>query len=332
MHDILHDVDAGRVGLTKLKDAFEVFASNQQTYPLIYDLTWGGIVSSAAHETGQLFADFGNSCYNDHHFHYSYFIYTAAVIGLLEPSWIPENKPFVNALVRDIANPSEEDKHFPVSRTFDWYHGHSWAHGLTEAPDGKDQESSSEDALSAYALRMWGKVIGDSDMAARGTLQLCVTARSLQKYYLYTNDNETAPMRILGNKVAGVLFENKIDHTTYFGSRIEYVQGIHMLPLLPYAALTRSSKFVEEEWLTFFSHGRVDSIAGGWRGILYGNLAIIDPKAAWKFFGQPNFDMSWLDGGASRTWYMVFAASMAHYILSLDDYANSAILVLGGAS
>ena len=74
---------------------------------------------------------------NDHHFHYGYFILCAAVIGHLDPSWVAPNKDYVNALLRDIANPSSQDKFFPVSRNFDWYHGHSWAHGLFETFDGK---------------------------------------------------------------------------------------------------------------------------------------------------------------------------------------------------
>jgi endo-1,3(4)-beta-glucanase len=310
MHDLLHDVAAAQVGLTKLQASFAVFASNKQQYPLVYESAWGGIVSSASYVTGDSGADFGNTYYNDHHFHYGYFIYTAAVIGYLDPSWVPANKDFVNTLVRDIANPSMQDPHFPVSRNYDWYHGHSWAHGLYESFDGKDQESSSEDSMSAYAVKMWGQTVGDSNMEARGNLQLAVTARALQKYYLYESDNVTEPANIIGNKVAGILFENKIDHTTYFGANIEYIQGIHMLPLLPSTLLTRTTKFVTEEWNTYFSNGRVDSITGGWRGILYANLATIDPRTAWKFFSQPNFDMSLLDGGASLTWYLAFAAGM----------------------
>ena len=45
----------------------------------------------------------------------------------------------VNTLVRDASNPSTNDGYFPVSRSFDWYHGHSWAKGLFDSGDGKDQ-------------------------------------------------------------------------------------------------------------------------------------------------------------------------------------------------
>ena len=82
-------------------------------------------------------ADFGNSAYNDHHFHYGYHILAGAILGHLDPAWLEANKEYVNALVRDVANPSAEDKYFPMWRSFDWYHGHSWAHGLYAALDGK---------------------------------------------------------------------------------------------------------------------------------------------------------------------------------------------------
>lgn len=265
-------------------------------------------MSSATYETGDPGVDFGNTYYNDHHFHYGYFVYAAAVIGHLDPAWVPVNKGYVNMLVRDFANPSSKDKYYPVSRSFDWYHGHSWAHGLFDSLDGKNQESSSEDTMAAYAIKMWGQASGDQNMEARGNLMLAVQARSLNDYYLYSSDNTVQPEKFIGNKVAGILFENKLDHTTFFGTNIEYIQGIHMLPLLPHTPYIRKPEFVSEEWNAFFSSGRAESVVGGWKGILMGNLATIDPRGAYNFFSSPDFDPSWLDGGASLTWYLCYAA------------------------
>lgn len=86
-----------------------------------------------------------------------------------------------------------------------------------------------------------------------------------------------------------------------------------MIPLNPSSTLTRTKQFVQEEWDTYFANNAADpasNVVGGWKGILYANLAIIDPKSSWNFFAQPNFDNSWLDGGASRTWYLAYAAGM----------------------
>jgi endo-1,3(4)-beta-glucanase len=185
INDLLKDKALAQTGLSQLKLAVARFAENKQQHPLVYESkvsrclfdersvsnavqgAWGGVVSTETYTTGNSGADFGNTYYNDHHFHYGYFIYTAAVIGYLDPSWISANKDYVNTLVRDVANPSARDKFFPAWRNFDWYHGHSWAHGLYETFDGKDQESSSEDAMHVYAIKMWGRVSGDQNMTAR---------------------------------------------------------------------------------------------------------------------------------------------------------------------
>ena len=301
-------------------------------------------MSTATYTTGDAGADFGNTYYNDHHFHFGYFVNAAALVGHMQPSWIPKNKDYINMLARDYANPSSKDPFFPPHRNFDPYHGHSWAHGLFESTDGK--VSSSYSAHERYlvtnrrrtksqarktpwrrtasrcgarcrATRTWppGRYNpyfsddkADQPTNARGDLMLSIMSRALKHYYLYCKDNAVQPANFIGNKVAGILFENKVDHVTFFGDRIEYIQGIHMLPLQACTLLMRDRRFVEEEWKTFFSDGRADKVDGGWRGILYGNLAAYDPKTAYKFFANPKFDLAHLDGGASRTWYMCYAA------------------------
>lgn len=68
-----------------------------------------------------------------------------------------------------------------------------------------------------------------------------------------------------------------------------------------------------EEWNTYFGDGMIAqarSVQGGWKGILYANLAIINPTAAFNFFNQQDFEPGWIDGGASRTWYLALAAGM----------------------
>ncbi|KAF9247484.1 CAZyme family GH81 [Penicillium roqueforti] len=296
----------------KLKKSFDLFVQNKQQYPLAYDSVWKGVVSTAGYN-GDLNQDFGNTAYNDHHFHYGYFIQAAAIIGSLDPSWLAANKEWVNMLVRDAGNSVPNDPYFPFSRSFDWYNGHSWAKGLFESFDGKDQESTSEDTMFAYAIKMWGQTTGDASMEARGNIMLSILGRSLNNYFLMEDDNVNQPANFTANRVTGILFENKVDHTTYFGANLEYVQGIHMLPLMPHSPFTRRKEFVRQEWQAMFAENAstpASKVEGGWKGVLYANLALIDPKSSWDFFAQSNFDYSWIDGGATRTWYLAFIAGL----------------------
>ena len=314
VHELAGNITLALTGLQELQTAFAQHVENQKAFPLVYDTQWGGAVSSGTYTTGNEGVDFGNSLYNDHHFHFGYFLYTAAVIGYLDPGWLDEgtNKVWVNMLARDYANPIEDDPYYPFSRSFDWFMGHSWAKGLFASADGKDQESSSEDTMASYALKMWGRVINDKNMEARGNLMLAIQARSLQAYHLYTDDNAVQPAEFIGNKVAGIMFDNKIDHTTYFGNNIEFIQGINMLPLLPSSTLIRTKTFVDEEWRAYDFGTYVGSVQSGWRGVLMANLAIIDPVASYGFFSNSSgdFHLELLDGGASQTWYLAWSAAL----------------------
>ena len=155
-------------GLAKLQEEMVTYIENRQRYPLFYDDSWKGIVSNAGfNDPG---ADFGNTYYNDHHFHFGYFVYACAVIAYLDPAWLAQgnNKAWCQMLVKDFAEADYSGRDYPFSRSFDWWNGHSWAKGLFESADGKDEESTSEDGFASFAVKMWGRVIGDAAMEKRG--------------------------------------------------------------------------------------------------------------------------------------------------------------------
>ncbi|KAF2261980.1 endo-beta-1,3-glucanase-like protein [Lojkania enalia] len=310
--DVLNNGQLLATGLDKLKKEMARYIENRQKYPIFYDDTWKGAVSNSGYNNPG--ADFGNTYYNDHHFHFGYFVYTASMIAYMDPEWLKQgsNKAWVQMLVKDFAESDENGRDYPFCRSFDWWHGHSWAKGLFESADGKDEESTSEDGFSSFALKMWGKVIGDVNMEKRGNLMLAIQARSFNSYYYMASDNKIQPENFIPNKV-GIIFENKMDHATYFGREPQFTQGIHMVPVSPPSVFLRPKHFVREEWDIFFSNGRADVDNHGWRSILYANLAIIDPKASWNFFANGTNGVwkdDWIDGGSTRTWYLVWAAAL----------------------
>lgn len=107
-----------------------------------------------------------------------------------------------------------------------------------------------------------------------------------------------------------------------------------MLPLMPHSPFTRRKEFVHQEWQALFAENAstpASKVEGGWKGVLYANLALVDPKASWEFFTQPNFDYSWIDGGATRTWYLAFAAGESFSYSMMSFWKLTDILGLGGA-
>ncbi|QLG73884.1 hypothetical protein HG535_0F03960 [Zygotorulaspora mrakii] len=291
--------------LPKLKSAISRFADNHQVLPLKYDKTWGGIISS-----GTSSQDFGNSFYNDHHFHYSYHVIAAAIITKVDHdagdnAWLLQNRAWVEALIRDYANPSEKDRFFPVFRSFDWFNGHSFAKGLFESGDGKDQESSSEDVNASYALKLWGLATENQPLIDIADIQLGILRTSVNMYFLYSDDNTVMPSAFIRNKVSGILFENKIDHTTYFGNELQYIQMIHAIPITPASSFVRTPKFVEEEWREKLSP-IVNDIKDGWQGIIMLNAALFDPRISFNYFNTPEV---FLDNGQSLTWSLAYSGA-----------------------
>jgi endo-1,3(4)-beta-glucanase len=168
--DVLTNDTLAFASLDKLKTEMARWIANKQLHPIYYDDDWKGAVSNAGFTDPN--ADFGNTYYNNHHFHFGYFVYTSAVIAYLDPGWLArgDNKSWTNMLVKDFNEADYNGRDYPFQRSFDWWHGHSWAKGLFEAPDGKDQESSSEDGFASFAVKMWGRVTGDVMMEKRGML------------------------------------------------------------------------------------------------------------------------------------------------------------------
>ncbi|SMN20684.1 similar to Saccharomyces cerevisiae YLR144C ACF2 Intracellular beta-1,3-endoglucanase, expression is induced during sporulation [Maudiozyma saulgeensis] len=308
-HFILKDKGLVSNLLDQLKGALQRFIDNKQILPLVYDITWGGLISS-----GNESQDFGNPYYNDHHFHYSYHVIAAAIVAKVDEEvsgthqWLERNREWVELLIRDYANPSVNDPYFPVFRSFDWYNGHSWAKGLFESGDGKDEESSSEDVNASYALKLWGLTTHNQNLINIADIQLGILKTSLNKYFLYQDNNTVEPLDFIRNKVSGILFENKIDHTTYFGNKIEYIQMIHSIPIIPPSSFIRSPVFVREEWEQILKKV-VDNVNDGWKGIIMLNVALFDPDLSYRFFSEPNFNVGFLDNGQSLTWSLAFCGA-----------------------
>jgi endoglucanase Acf2 len=223
-----------------------------------YDNKFGGILTARAATTPSSCekdqcgyqADFYNGMYTDHHFHYGYFLYAAAVVAKFDPKWVSTHKQQIDLLARDIANPSEQDKYFPEMRMFDAFEGHGFANGLGPGASGRNQESSSESVNAWYSLALWGDVTKNPEMKALG---LIMAAQEIQAAQAWTQiipdksiykDYGAKAEATLNNKsgkdiymkddgATGINWSLKVDYSTFFGNKSALVLGIHMLPYTP---------------------------------------------------------------------------------------------------
>jgi len=195
----------------------------------LYDKTWGGTISADGWLSHG--GDYGNGMYNDHHYHNGYYIYAAAVLLKFDPQW-PWAQRIVD-LIRDIANPSENDPFFPVTRNKDWFVGHSWAQGVDQTEDGKNQESTSEAINAYYAISLFGLVTNNPQIRRIGKVLLATEIRSTMLYWHMPRHGKVYPPPFSNNTMVGVLWSDKADYSTFFGANVEYIHCIQMLPFTP---------------------------------------------------------------------------------------------------
>ena len=154
---------------------------------------------------------FGSDELNDHHFHYGYILYAAAVMAKDDPALAEQYAPVADLLAADIASAQGTDS-FPQYRNFDPYSGHAWASGSSPFADGNNQESSSESVSAWNALALWEQVRGNTDMYNQAVWMMSTEANSAKLYW--TNADFSAFPEFT-HKIAALNWGGKRDYATW---------------------------------------------------------------------------------------------------------------------
>jgi endo-1,3(4)-beta-glucanase len=203
-----------------LRDGFAKRLNSQYFY---YDPTLKGIAAQTK--------AFGSEDFNDHHFHYGYFIYAASIFGSYDSEFLKDYQKHVNLLVADIASYAPS-VNFPVERNYDPYAGHSWAAGLAPFSDGNNQESSSE-AINAWnGVAMWAQVTHNPKLASSATWMLSNEAATAQAAWR-TVDTTPAYLKGFTSPLTSLNFGGKRTYSTFFSDEANTKLGIQLLPMSP---------------------------------------------------------------------------------------------------
>lgn len=219
--------DLAETWLTRVKTALEDWFDGTEPNLFRYDHTWASVYGfPAGYES--------NGLIQDHHFHWSYFIQSAALVAREDPTWAARYGAAVELLIRETANWQRTDKTFPFLNSFEPYAGHAWANGPAAFFAGNNQESSSESIHFAAGVFQWGVATGRIDIRDFGIFLYTTEVEAIHRYWL--NEGGLAFPSGFNWPSLGILWGNGGAYATWFGGHPDhtvYIHGINFLPITP---------------------------------------------------------------------------------------------------
>jgi len=309
----LRQDDSLRSAKAQLRAILEVWLEGTNIDPLVYDATYGGLCTKNGLDDHD--ADFGNGYYNDHHFHYGYMLYAAAVAVKLDADFASQYRLALFALMYDVADPGlgaslfepgVDRSAFPKARHKDFYDGHSWASGIFFMGQGKAQESSSEAINAYYGAYLLGLAYGDVELADWNRVLLAMEIQAAKTYYHMPKDTPIYPKPFARNKMVGVLGALSTGSTTWFGPSTAFSHGIQVLPVTPITQLVLSpNDFVAEDIRFLDAHLDRDNCDDAWLAFVECIRAVLDPKSAYRRVKA----LSAVDPGTTKTALLYWIAT-----------------------
>ncbi len=198
-------------------------ADARATECFVYDPKYHGMIG--------LEASFGSDEYNDHHFHYGYFLYAAGVLCADDSALAGKLAPVMDLLAADIASPTDTG-FFPQRRPFDVYASHAWASGTSPFADGNNQESSAEGVHAWAGLALWAKARGNAGLESEATWMHALESQAAGEYWLAP---DLSPFPKFEHKIIGIGWGAKRDYATWFSAEPVAALMIQVLPASPSA-------------------------------------------------------------------------------------------------
>ncbi|KAF5669328.1 glycoside hydrolase family 81 [Fusarium circinatum] len=272
-----------------LKASFEGWFSATNNALPAYETTWGGVINKEG--ATNVWVDFGNGYFNDHHFHYGYFLHIAAVIAKYDPDWLAQHREYVTFFARDIINPSSDDPFFPITRCLDWFAGHSWASGIANGAGSRDQESVGEAVNGYYGAMLWATVALGQEHANFARLLLAIEQQAARKYWhLYPSAGEDDPANPYPEAEFRDLITvgNVMDWQTgawlFWGAEKVQIAAIQILPVTPVNEVMYDAEWVSNVFAYTMPELTNASYADSWKSVIYAAYANANPQeaAAWS--------------------------------------------------
>lgn len=269
-------------------------AASRKAFAFVYDEQGKGLIG--------LTPSFGSDEYNDHHFHYGYFLYAAGVVSQDDPDLAKQYAPVMNLIAADIASSAGNGK-FPDRRAFDAYAGHSWASGTSPFADGNNQESSSEAVNAWTGLALWAKSSGNAALQNEATWMLSSEVQSSLAYW--TNFDTSQPVyKGFDHKIVALNWGGKRDYATWFSPEPAAMLGIQLIPMSPVATYLAGDPERIDANVAEATGGKFDQKFGDYL-LMYSALAGSDQRQT-ALAAARTLDSKLIDDGNSRAYLLAW--------------------------
>jgi endoglucanase Acf2 len=274
--------------------------AKRPAFCFVYDPSGKGLVGMTP--------SFGSDEYNDHHFHYGYFLYTAGLLAGSDPALAAKWKPVMDLVAADIASTGTKGL-FPDRRVFDAYASHSWASGTSPFGDGNNQESTSEAVTAWTGLSIWADATKNQPLRAEATWMLAGEQSTALLYGLQLDTSDPA-YHGFGHQVVSLNWGGKRDYATWFSASPAAMLAILVLPASPSSAAYLGG---DPEKDADRIRKQVAEAAGG-AGyaqqfgdylLMYAGLAGQEDAAA-ALKEASRLDAKWVDDGNSRSYLLAW--------------------------
>ncbi|MEI8273609.1 MAG: glycosyl hydrolase [Paludibacter sp.] len=292
---------------TELQD-FLTYTPGESSKYFAYSDKFGGLIG--------ITCGFGSHRFNDHHFHYGYYVYSAGILSQYDSEFATNYGEMAKTVAKDYANWDRTDTRFPVLRMFDIWEGHSDACGYdVDSNSGQNQESSSEAMMSWSGVISLGNSLNDNSMTATGVMGYCMESAAINEYWFNRNgDNYPAGY---SNKMSCITWGSMIQYITYFGPEPIFVHGIQYLPVLPSSYyLVKDSAAARKECDYLISNSANNPVYTNFKTRDSWGTEWACEVMKYRSMFDPDWSISWYedlwkkqDGKATDNWF----SSLAYY-------------------
>ena len=291
----LGDTAVYRQAKQRLKDQFInwfTYTPGESQYFFARYNRWGALVGFDP--------SYDSDTFNDHHFHYGYFVYAAAVLCMLDEDFKTNYGPMIREVARDYANwlplntPGYANE--PTFRTFDMYCGHSFAGGMGNEGNGNGQESSSESMQSWGGLWMLGAALNDPEMLSAGVFGYTLEARGTAEYWFDRGRRNIDYTKYTHPYCCNLTMQG-VGWWTWFSGDPVWMHSIQWLPISPVLQnyLSEDLTFTEWDYTEMYTHkevGNYEALTGGLGdesglgNVCLSYLALFNPDSAARVWNR----------------------------------------------